>query len=524
MAQVFTLKVSRRAIVAAGAAGVAGVAAPALIRLSKKSPPKIAGGFVFESEKQGHRLRDHAVFAAPKRTERHEVVIVGGGIAGLSAAWRLQKRGFSDFVVLEMEKSTGGNARWGENEITAYPWAAHYVPVPGSGAPLVHELFEELGVLRGGEWDEQTLCHTPKERLYLYARWQPDLEPYVGTSRGDTAEFQRFYLLMDEYRQRGWFTIPSEEGLRRAGKKAEALDRMPMEQWLAAQGFRSPYLRWYIDYCCRDDYGALARETSAYAGIHYFASRLPHEPGPLTWPAGNGWIVERLLERLQNHVRTAAMVYQILPERRFARVLTEICVYEARWVIFAAPTFLAPYLVAGAPPARGFEYSPWLTANLTLEHLPRDSGGGAAWDNVIYDSFSLGYVDATHQSLRTYIDRAVWTYYWALAHGGTREQRERLSWHDWNWWSTQILDDLERAHSDIRQCVSRLDIFRIGHAMIRPRPGFLTSADRRRWASTEGPILFAHSDVSGVPIFEEAQYRGVTAAEHVLRRIGGSSA
>ena len=36
-----------------------------------------------------------------------------------------------DFVLLEMNHQAGGNARWGENEITAYPWAAHYVPVPG---------------------------------------------------------------------------------------------------------------------------------------------------------------------------------------------------------------------------------------------------------------------------------------------------------------------------------------------------------------------------------------------------------
>ena len=79
----------------------------------------------------GHLLRDRASFPTAKRVEKFPVVIVGGGIAGLSAAWRLRKRGFTDFVLLEMNPQAGGNARWGENEITAYPWAAHYVPVPG---------------------------------------------------------------------------------------------------------------------------------------------------------------------------------------------------------------------------------------------------------------------------------------------------------------------------------------------------------------------------------------------------------
>src|SRR5690349_15064338 len=79
----------------------------------------------------GHLLRDRKFFPPPKRTIKVPVAIVGGGIAGLSAAWRLRKQGFKDFVLLEMNEQAGGNARSGENEITAYPWAAHYVPVPG---------------------------------------------------------------------------------------------------------------------------------------------------------------------------------------------------------------------------------------------------------------------------------------------------------------------------------------------------------------------------------------------------------
>jgi hypothetical protein len=34
-------------------------------------------------------------------------------------------------------------------------------------------------------------------------------------------------------------------------------------------------------------------------------------------------------------------------------------------------------------------------------------------------------------------------------------------------------------------------------------------------------VLFANSDLSGFSIIEEAQYRGVQAAEHALRWLGG---
>ena len=38
-----------------------------------------------------------------------------------------------------------------------------------------------------------------------------------------------------------------------------------------------------------------------------------------------------------------------------------------------------------------------------------------------------------------------------------------------------ILNDLARAHPDIRECVSRIDVMRFGHAMARPVPGSIFS-------------------------------------------------
>ena len=198
------------------------------------------------------------------------------------------------------------------------------------------------------------------------------------------------------------------------------------------------------------------------------------------------------------------------------------CEYLADFVIFAAPTFLAPYLIEGVSPLHDFEYSPWLTANLTLERFPQSYGGDPTWDNVFMNSPTLGYVDATHQSLRTHVDRTVWTFYWALAEGLPSQNRQLLLQRDWKYWKDAILQDLERVHHDIRQCVSRIDIMRIGHAMARPRVGAIFSPERRRLLQSNGQIVFANSDLSGFSIFEEAQYRGVTAADRVLRSISGA--
>jgi hypothetical protein len=351
----------------------------------------------------------------------------------------------------------------------------------------------------------------------LHGRWQEGIEPVTAATARDREDFARFAARMNDFRATAQFTIPMELGTTDLRSKASPLDRFSIADWLKQERFTSPYLYWYVNYACRDDYGALAADTSAWAGVHYFASREPDEKGPLTWPEGNGWITRRLLEKLSQYVRTGAMVHGIARQGRKLRVSSGDTDYIADFVIFAAPTFLAPYLYDGLPPVRGFSYSPWLTANLTLDRLPAESGIETAWDNVIYDSPALGYVVATHQSLRTQIDRSVWTYYWALAQGSPTDNRRLLLEKDWNFWKEAILADLERAHPHIRQCVSRIDILRLGHAMARPVPGFLASDGRHRLIGASGNLLFANSDMSGFSIFEEAQYRGVEAAERALR-------
>jgi NAD(P)-binding Rossmann-like domain len=504
------LKLGRRKFLGMGSA--------ALVGLSLKSEQKIAGSFVNDSFQMGHLLRARASFPPPKRIERFPVVIVGGGIAGLSAAWRLHKRGFKDFVLLEMNAQAGGNARWGENETTAYPWAAHYVPVPGPQAIYVRELFEDLGVLKNGQWEERYLAFSPQERLFLYGRWQEGIEPAVGLTPRDREQFQRLENLFADFRKRGSFTIPLELGL---SAKDKDLDGLSFADWLSQRGLDSRLLLWYMNYACRDDYGALAADTSAWAGIHYFSSREPEEQGPLTWPEGNGWIARRLLERVGRNVRAGQMVHRVIPTRRGVSVFSGDTEYQAEFLIFAAPTFLAPYVFENFPRLRDFVYSPWLTANLTLERYPDSRGAEPSWDTVFLDSATLGYVDAMHQSLRTHIDRTVWTFYWALVEGSPAENRQLLLEKDWAYWKEAILDDLERVHRDIRQCVSRIDIMRMGHAMIRPAVGSIFSKERRYIPRFHERVLFANSDLSGISIFEQAQYYGVGAAERVLARLHG---
>lgn len=115
---------------------------------SSKTPSLPQGEIVGASDTLGHRLRIRQ-FPEPKETLKTPVIIIGGGVAGLSAGWKLQQAGFTDFTILELEPEVGGHSRYGESAITAYPWGAHYLPFPTQESRAVRELLADFGVLRG---------------------------------------------------------------------------------------------------------------------------------------------------------------------------------------------------------------------------------------------------------------------------------------------------------------------------------------------------------------------------------------
>lgn len=485
-----------------------------LVGLRSKGAPAIAGGWVNDSFQVGHQIRDGKL-QTPRNVPqiRVPIVIAGGGMAGLSAAWWLLRHRCHDFVLLELEKQAGGNSRWGENEVSAYPWAAHYVPLPNKETVHVRELLEELGVMKDGKADERYLCFEPQERLYAHGKWWEDLEPALRQTPVEREEFKRFEEQIGAFRASGKFKIPLE-----LGDPMPELDRLTMAEWLRQHRYRSPGIWWYADYACRDDYGSSVHEASAWAGIHYFAARQHDEKGPLTWPEGNGWIARRLIELVKPYLRVGAPVYRISARGSRWTVRTAAADYLADQVIYAMPPFLAPHLIEGFAQKPQSVYSPWITANLTLHRPPSDSWDQPAWDNVLFRSPSLGYVDAKHMNLGVFRDQSVWTYYRALVSGDPLTTRKQLLRAEWRDWRDEILRDLALPHPDLAQSVTRIDVMRMGHAMVRPVPGYQSSAWRKLLVSGWKNIHFAHTEGSGISIFEQAQYQGVQAAQRVLGR------
>lgn len=519
-------------------------------KLGWSSPASFPGAILGASATLGHRLRT-GHFPPPSHEQRVGIAIVGGGIAGLSAGWRLQKAGFEDFTLLELEDEVGGNSRSGENAVSPYPWGAHYVPLPSAEAKWVRELFEELGVIEGydsqGEplYNELYLCADPQDRLYIHGRWQEGLVPEFGITPEDRRQYASFFAAMETFRKargkdgRPAFCIPLDQSSR--DPAFTALDRLSMAAYMDQNGWTSPPLRWYVDYCCRDDYGCRLEETSAWAGIHYFASRSGDtrdlEGEVLTWPEGNGWLVKQLRKKLDARIQTQVLVTDVTPlpsgevalELFDARTETTTRLI-AMAAILAIPRFVAARILQPlrqSPPAylEAFSYAPWMVANVTVNALPTGRGVPLAWDNVPYGGPSLGYVVATHQNVEQYPrSSTVLTYYLPLCDGDPATERQRAYARSHGEWTATVVADLARMHPGIEKTITQVDVWVWGHAMVRPTPGFLWGADRQQALKPVGNVFFAHSDMSGISIFEEAQYRGVVAADQALATLASESA
>jgi monoamine oxidase len=486
-------------------------------------------------------LRRDGPWPAPSAQRRTSLLIFGAGIAGLAAARAARQAGIDDLALLDLHEQPGGNARGHRLAGGPCPLGAHYLPLPGPEAREVAEWLHEIGLARTTlgrtVYDERHLCHSPQERLFFEGAWHDGVLPPAEPGSATLAQYRRFAALVQGAQRELGFALPS----RRAPwtPAHAALDATTFAHWLESQGLTDARLRWYLDYGCRDDFGADAAVVSAWAGLHYFASRHGfHAPGDgddaehdavLTWPEGNAWLVERLSQGLGERLQLQRLTLRVAVERErvSADVLDLRTQTVERWnaaqAVIALPLFIASRLVESPPEALrqaapALRYAPWLVANLQLKRPLLDRPGLLpAWDNVSYGRASLGYVHAQHQSLSARSRGTLITAYHALPEAA----RASLLAQPWQHWAQRVIDDLTATHPDLPATVERIDLARHGHAMAIPAPGVRSHAALRALAEGDAAsrLQFAHSDLAATSVFEEAFTLGHAAGQRAARAL-----
>jgi len=504
---------------------------------------RVSGSILGANSTTGHLLRD-AKWEDSSTIINTDTIIIGGGVSGLSAARWLQQEGMDDFIVLELDKKAGGNSVGGKNETSAYPWGAHYVPLPNNDLKEYLTFLDEANVITGYNEkglpfiNEYFLCFEPQERLYINGHWQEGLIPDFGVPENERAQIKSFMKQMQDFRNargadgKDAFAIPVD--VSSEDETYRQLDKITMQQWLLNNGYTSPYLYWYVNYCCRDDFGTDYRRASAWAGIHYFAARkgIAANAPPqsvITWPEGNSWLVAQLKKSFSNKIYTNTLATKIRLTNDGVQVCMldvntkQVKIIHAKKCIVATPQFVANRLLDEAGGRRKmlsekFAYQPWMVANITTKKLDERNGAPLSWDNVLYNSKALGYVEATHQQLQQLMPKSVLTYYYPLTEKTAAEERKLAYKRSYQDWVAIVMADLAPAHMDASGQIINIDVWVWGHAMISPQPGFIHGTEKKEMQQPINEIVFfAHTDLSGISIFEEAFYQGINAAKNLLQ-------
>ncbi|MBC7661974.1 MAG: NAD(P)-binding protein [Chitinophagaceae bacterium] len=483
----------------------------------------------------GHRLWNQN-FPPSEPGPKVGTLIIGAGVSGLAAAYTLKKAGSNDYHILDLASEPGGNARAGHTGDLSFPWGAHYLPQPGANNHDLMAFLTDCGVITGRDgrgqavYNDDYLCHDVEERLYYQGAWHEGLIPWKSLEPSTIKEIRAFFAYTDVMRasigrdnKRG-FQIPLS--LSSIDPHYAELDRMTFANFVRGQGWTSPFLGWYLNYCCRDDYGTDWEETSAWAGLHYFAARSGENNKVLTWPEGNNWLVKQLIKGSEAKFTGGEIVHKLSPEKGSGlwaiESWSETLGANRRWlasdVILAVPRFAGSRLLPELPYSKDMmSYAPWMVANCEVDSMPLSNGTPLAWDNVPYGSASLGYVVSNHQSIERYASKGILTSYWPLTGGSSDYLRAVSGLRSTEDWVRLVKADFEMMHPGYSDSIQNVSIWLWGHGMIQPKPGYITGEYRQ--ALNEAPfprLALAHTDMSGISIFEEAFAQGLKAARQVL--------
>ena len=258
--------------------------------------------------------------------------------AAASRAWRARARwraAASTTSCCSTSKTpsaaTAAATRWAASRC---PLGAHYLPVPGRDAREVQRaaVRARAAAPRGRAHGRRRTPPVPQPAGAPVLRWRVARRP-AAAGRAGLAHA----AAVPRVRARG--RARAARARIRAADAAGGVDRWPSCARCAARsrnGWRSTgsttrSCAGTLDYACRDDYGAGVSEVSAWAGLHYFASRhgfsapgddaMPSasrsSPGPRATP---GWS-SAWPSRCTSRVHGAHAVLQVNEERHGVQVL-----------------------------------------------------------------------------------------------------------------------------------------------------------------------------------------------------------
>lgn len=327
----------------------------------------------------------------PKPTLRRKVVVIGGGISGLTSAWLLRDL---EPLILEQGLRLGGNSQGQSWRGIDYSIGAAYFCVPEDGDPM-----------------SQLLSSLSLDRSYIVAEDSDTVAIGGALRRGfwsgevakntlEATQLKRLSRYLEGVYNEESMSFPDACNREESAKATfRALDRISIREHLTEKfSALTPPVIAAVEQYCWSSFAASSAEVSASAGLNFLAS----EFGPIgVFAGGNAAIAERLTERLQStlpagSLRTQSTVVDITVSDKDATVSYvtengELVSVEAEIVVVACPKFVAARIINNLEERRleaikQIEYRSYIVANVLLD-------GDIA--QRVYDLYLLGELGVT---------------------------------------------------------------------------------------------------------------------------------
>jgi protoporphyrinogen oxidase len=424
-----------------------------------------------------HQIRDGHSFPKPEATRNAEVAIIGGGMAGLSAAYFLRDK---DWLLLEKEDHFGGNAYEEEYEGQLFATGSAY-DFRGS---FSDQLAKEIGV-------DMPLIDMPDPTIdnhtYVPDTWRSGLE-HLPYKKDVVASFKKFRDDIMKIDVRGQML---------------ELDSKPFTDITGA--YAPEVARWWDAYG-PSNWGAFTKDTTSFIGVFDAQYLIKGEDNTrCILPGGLGCISHKLVEVLKpknaERMMTGATVVSVVHGSDGVRVTylqgDKLATVSAKVVLMCTPKYITARLVAGLPneqkqAMRRMRYAPFPMINMIFDKLVYRRGYDNWCPGNSYTDFIVA--DWTIRNQPGYKPKYnILTFYTPLRES---ERATLLQEEDCKLLAGRVLKDFQKALPEFNVDPVEIRLYRRGHPMLMAVPGQYTK-NRMIASKPMERIFFGNSDSGG---------------------------
>jgi hypothetical protein len=424
-----------------------------------------------------HEIRDGHSFPKPDVTRKVEIAIVGGGMAGLSAAYFLREK---DWLLLEKEEHFGGNAYEEEYQGQFFSTGAAY-DYRGS---FSDQLAKEIGInLLPIDMPDPTIDN----HTYVPDTWRSGLE-HLPYPKDVVASFKKF-----------------RDDVMKSDVRGQMLE-LDSKPFTDITGAYAPEVAKWWDAYGPSNWGAFTEDTTAFIGVFDAQYLIKGEDNTrVILPGGLGCISYKLVEVLKpkygERMLSDASVVSIVPDKDEVRITYsqggKLTTVSAKIAIVCTPKFFTARIVAGLPneqkqAMRRMRYAPFPMINMIFDQFVYRRG----YDNWCPGNSFTDFIvaDWTIRNQPGYKpEYNILTFYTPLRES---ERSTVLEEEDCKALAGKVLKDFQKALPEFNMDPVEIRVYRRGHPMMMAVPGQYTK-NRMIASRPMDRIFFGNSDSGG---------------------------